>query len=54
MSRGESNRCLGPGYADTLSTKWGDPTASIDSKSATMGNILFGKYSIETFFLLKE
>ena len=32
------NWCLGQGWADTLSTKWGDPSVSGNSKSATMGD----------------
>ena len=33
------NLCSGPGYAGALSTKWGDPTVSTDSKSATVGDV---------------
>ena len=39
MSRGARTSCPGPSYAYALSTEWGDPTVSGDSKSATVSDI---------------
>ena len=39
LSRGARTMCPGPGYAYALSTGWGDPTVSNDSKSATASDV---------------